>query len=640
LIQLYRERLAQFEGERVAQDRLGVRLGWARVAVFLAAFALYVAADVVDGSVGRGLSAGVAVAVLIFLLLVVWHRRVRGRERRLAALVQVNREAVARVQRDWEALPPELPAAATPDHPYAGDLDVCGETSLFRLLSTVTLPPGVETLRRWLLSPAAPREVRERQEAVAELAPLMDFRQTLEAQGRLTDPPSPAAVERFLGWAEAGPWLPGRLWVKTVARALPLLTGFLVALQIAGWVAGPWWLLSMGASLAAGGALRRSIHPLLDAAGSGRERFARYAALLAALLETEVRAPALLRLKDAVLSRGVGPERELRRLDRTLSWAEVRHSAMAHGILQALLVWDVHVLSGLETWKTRSGAHVRGWLEALGELEALAALAALKADHPDWCFPELLEEGEPGLRALQLGHPLLPPEKCVGNDLQVGPPGSFVFLTGSNMSGKSTLLRSLGLNAVLAQAGGPVCAGRLEMTPLAVHTSMRTADSLARGVSQYMAELQRIRQVVEAARGSPPLGPVAGAPKTRAAPDGGAISPAEVADPGREAPVLYLLDEPLQGTNEAERRVAVQTILGHLLDAGAVGMVATHDLYLDRSERLGRAARAVHFEGVVKEDGAGPLLSFDFQLKPGRATSTNALALLGAVGLGARVEQG
>jgi DNA mismatch repair ATPase MutS len=250
-------------------------------------------------------------------------------------------------------------------------------------------------------------------------------------------------------------------------------------------------------------------------------------------------------------------------------------------------------------------------------MEALAALAALKADHPDWAFPEMAsggpgegeEEGpgvEPGLRAQGLGHPLLPPNGCVRNDVQMGPPGTFLFVTGSNMSGKSTLLRAVGVNAVLAQAGGPVCAESLTLSPLRIRTSMRTADSLSEGVSQYMAELNRIRQVVEGARD--------------------------------DGPVLYLLDEPLQGTNEAERRVAVQTILGHLLDAGAVGGVATHDLQLDRTHKLEEAARPVHLEGTVREDNGEAVLEFDYRLKPGPATSTNALALLRAVGLGAERE--
>jgi hypothetical protein len=630
LIETYRERRAKFEEARAHQDRRGVRLGWARVGVFVAGFALYVTADVTGGVAGRWWAGGVLAALVIFFLLVVWHRRVRAQERHLAALAQVNRESMARVERDWDALPAALPEDAGPSHPYARDLDLEGEASLFRLLSTVTLPPGVDTLRRWLLSPSGPGELRERQEAVAELASLVDFRQTLEARGRLEDPPSAASVRSFLGWAEGEPWLPKHPWLRVVAWLLPLLTGMLVAFQVTGLVAGPWWLLSMVVALAVGGSFGKEIHPLMDAAGAGQEGFSRYGAVLSLFLETEVRSPVLEGLKNAVRNGTEGPERQFRRLGRSTAWADVRHSVMAHYPLQALLVWDVHVLAGLEKWKAQWGRHVRRWLEALGELEALAALGAVKADHPEWVFPSLVEGGEPGLRALELGHPLLAPERCVGNDVEVGPPGSFVFLTGSNMSGKSTLLRAVGLNAVLAQAGGPVCARRMEMTPLDVQTSMRASDSLARGVSQYMAELQRIQQVVEAARGGGGGGGESGRR------GGEAGSRAGGGLPCGGATTLYLLDEPLQGTNEAERRVAVQTILGHLLDARAVGMVATHDLQLDHSEVLSPAALAVHFEGVVREDGAGPILSFDYRLRAGRATSTNALALLRAVGLGAR----
>jgi DNA mismatch repair ATPase MutS len=224
--------------------------------------------------------------------------------------------------------------------------------------------------------------------------------------------------------------------------------------------------------------------------------------------------------------------------------------------------------------------------------------------------------------------------------VELGPPGAFLFVTGSNMSGKSTLLRAVGVNAVLAQAGGPVCADEMRLTPLRVRTSMRTTDSLSQGISQYMAELNRIRQVVDGARdpGTVPDGTGAGAAGVRrseAAGSGGTeTAPGETGS--GTPPVLYLLDEPLQGTNEAERRVAVQTILGHLLDAGAVGGVATHDLQLDETDRLHAAARPVHLEGTVREDDTGPLLQFDYRLKPGRATSTNALALLRAVGLGVK----
>lgn len=599
---VFQERLARFTREWMEERSRSLRLGWVRVGTFGVAFALYVVGDVTSGAVARWAWIGMGLAVVVFLGEVFWHRRIRARERRAAAMVRINEEALARQERSWDKLPPTCMEDTPFSHPYALDLDVCGEASLFRLLTTVTLPPGQATLREWLLDPASPAEVRRRQAAVEELAPQLDLRQHIEATGRLLDSPAPASVDKFLAWAEEDPWLPQHRWILAGAWVLPILSVLLLVLHFAGPLESPWWIFSLGAAFTLATLHRARIHAIMEEASGGQERFGRYAALLEFLLEMKVEAPALDELQKVVRSSPVGAAQELRRLGRRGGWADIRLSGMAHAPLQALLAWDIHVLASLERWKAKAGPHVRGWLRALGRLEALSALAALRGDHPEWSFPVLRENGDPGLRATGLGHPLLQPGVCVANDVEIGPGGTFLFVTGSNMSGKSTLLRAVGVNVVLAQAGGPVCASEMVLTPMTVQTSMRTVDSLSQGVSQYMAELKRIQQVVEAAR--------------------------------EEEVILYLLDEPLQGTNEAERRVAVQTILGHLLDAGAVGAVATHDLYLDETDRLREAAEAVHLEGDVKEGESGPLLHFDYKLRAGRATSTNALALLRAVGLG------
>jgi DNA mismatch repair ATPase MutS len=237
----------------------------------------------------------------------------------------------------------------------------------------------------------------------------------------------------------------------------------------------------------------------------------------------------------------------------------------------------------------------------MGEAEALTALAGLRHANPDWSFPRLVP-GASALEAEELGHPLLPPDVCVTNDVEVGPPGRFLLVTGSNMSGKSTLLRALGLNAVLAQAGAPVCARSLTLPPLRVCTSMRVDDSLRGGVSFFMAELRRLKHVVD------------------------------VAEAGDEATTLYLLDEILQGTNTAERRVAARTVIRRLLASGAMGAVTTHDLTLADADDLMEAAVPVHFTETVGSPAEG--LSFDYRLRPGIARSTNALKLLRLVGLG------
>jgi DNA mismatch repair ATPase MutS len=261
------------------------------------------------------------------------------------------------------------------------------------------------------------------------------------------------------------------------------------------------------------------------------------------------------------------------------------------------------VLAALERWQRSSGAHARDWLAALGEAEALSALGTLAHDNPDWVMPDLVE-GPAGIEARALGHPLLAAGSRVNNDVAVGPPGTFVFVTGSNMSGKSTLLRAIGTNVVLAQAGGPVCATSMRLTPVDIWTSIRIDDSLEAGVSLFMAELKRLKRIVDAARA-----------------------------PDRPRPLLYLLDEMLHGTNTGERRIAARRVLNYLVQAGAIGAVTTHDLTLAEDPSLDAAAQRVHFtEQFIQRDGA-MTMTFDYRLRPGLATSANALKLLAMIGL-------
>ena len=273
--------------------------------------------------------------------------------------------------------------------------------------------------------------------------------------------------------------------------------------------------------------------------------------------------------------------------------------------LQIVTLWDFHVLWLLERWQQRHGRHVRIWFQALGEFEALNSLAGLAHDNPDWAFPEI-DESSSTLVARGLGHPLIHADFRIGNDVKVGPRGTFLLVTGSNMSGKSTLLRSLGTNVVLAQAGGPVCAAHMRMPPVLLATSMRVRDSVVDGVSFFMAELQRLKVIVQRAH-----------------------SCAE----RENGMLLYLLDEILQGTNSRERHIAVAQVVGHLLDCGAIGAISTHDLELAGNERLADSCRAVHFRETLHYDGLGLPMTFDFKLRKGIATTTNALKLLEILGL-------
>jgi len=613
----YREAGERHERERREAHRASVRLSTIRALTFVAAAGGFLAWDVLEGTAAWvGFGVGV-VLVLVFFAEISVHRRARRREAWAGALEGLSREGLHRLARDWNALDDALPEAerrwrsAAPEHGYARDLDVLGRASLVRILGPVTSEGGRARLRAWLLEAGGPEEVAERQVAVRELAPRRALRHDFAAHGRLETPAGEGALEPFLGWAEGEPWLAGRTLLVWAARILPPLTlGLGAADLLAGWE--PWWLIP---AVAQAWVLSRTSGPLraeLAQAESGASLLPAYAGQISLLEGESWTAPRLRGLADALEEPdGEQASTILDRLAGLLDTVQSRRN-MFWAALVIILLLDVHLAGRLDAWRRAHGSSVRRWLGALAEWEALSSLATVAHDHPTWSWPELHppQEGTPiRLEAEGLGHPLLADADCVRNDVTLGPPGSFLLVTGSNMSGKSTLLRALGTNAVLAQAGGPVCASGIRMPSLRVRTSMRIDDSLAQGVSLFMAELLRVREIVRAAE-----------------------------EPG--PPVLYLLDEILHGTNTAERRVAARGIVRHLLEAGAIGAVSTHDLTLARSPELEAAAVPVHFREEMEEaqdagpDGRRTLLRFDYTLRQGLATTRNALKLLEAVGLG------
>ena len=636
---LYGARAERFDDE-VATWRKEVRLlERLRLTLFTAAIAgawwLFAS--------GRGMAGWLllAAAAAAFAILVARQRPARREMRRAELMAEFNREGIARVGRDWPGLRPAPDLAAPRDHDYAADLDLFGPASLLHLIGVCGTAPGWRTLRTWLLGRADPETVALRQEAVREMAGALDFRDRLAAEARLLDEPTPTAnldtrtapdaptpvdgpAEPFLRWAEGDPWLPTQLWLRIASYLLPAANIAAIALYSIGGVRTPAlaWPLVISALILAPHWM--AIHQVFAEADDGESGLRKYGPLLGHLGAAPLDSTYGAALRQRI---GTGPRtapEEIATLRRLLDMADVRRSPLFHLPLALVLHWDAHVLAGLERWKARSGSRVRDWIDAVGEAEALSSLAVLAADHPDWTMPVLDREADT-LQARSLGHPLIAPGPCVRNDVEIGPAGSFVLVTGSNMSGKSTLLRAIGLNAALAQAGGPVCAEQLRMPPLRVMTSIRVEDSLAGGVSYFMAGLQRLKRIVDVAESSLP------APDARLP---NAPPPSSAPPDTPPPPTLYLLDEILQGTNSAERRIAARTVLRQLLETGALGAVTTHDLSLADADDLTARGVAVHFTESVDDGAEG--LAFDYRLRMGIATSTNALKLLEMVGLGGR----
>jgi ABC-type multidrug transport system fused ATPase/permease subunit len=596
--QIYRARCARFEELRDAERIRSRVLSTARLLAFLAAVAAAVVAELSPGPLPIVFT---GVAVVAFVVLIVAHGRLRQREQRYERLRALNEQGLSRLRRDWSALPAR--PAQIEDAPHATDLDLFGRPALAQLLGPTATPLARRVLAGWLMRPPDAATIRARQQAVQELSSQVELREALAESAGELESVRTEEVDRFLDWAESDGVLARKRALVVAAYVLPVLTVALIVLDATGVIEPPLWAFSILA-IAVVSQRARAVRAALSRAFEKEGIFRGYPQMLEALAAARFEAPALVGLQHALETEGEPAASAMARLRRLMHLADVRHSALTHAIVQVLTFWDVHVLRAVESWQRRAGPSVRRWLDNLAEVESLCALATLAHDHPDWTFADIAEDGPPVLAAQALGHPMIGDGDRVDNDVTLGPPGTFLLVTGSNMSGKSTLLRAIGQNAVLALAGGPARAASLRLPVLDVQTAIHVQDSLVDGVSFFLAQLHRMKRIVEAA---------------------------DAAREGR--PILYLLDEILQGTNTAERRIAAARVTAHLLRCHAIGAVTTHDLELADHPDLAQPAQAVHFSEQVRRGEDGPVMTFDYLLRPGVATSTNALALMEIVGL-------
>jgi hypothetical protein len=404
----------------------------------------------------------------------------------------------------------------------------------------------------------------------------------------------------FLEWAESDARaVPGALRIPAIL--LPVVLIVSLGLWWSADLVDPvLWVLPLSINVALSFAFGKAIFAAYDRVAIGERALEGYASMLTLACDETWLSPELLRLQRLMCT-GDGAPRSVKRLARLAQWSYLRSGApIVHIVVQALTLWDFHLLFALERWRARSGRQVRAWLEALGSVDALAVFSALRADEPEWAVARV-DPAAPVLSSTALGHPLIPGHLRVSNDVEIGPPGTMLFVTGSNMSGKSTLLRAIGLNIVLAQAGAPVCAKSFRMPPAALYTSIHVKDSLELGMSYFMSALARLKQIVDAA---------------------------ERNDSKRV--LMYLLDEVLQGTNSVERGIAVRAVARHLLNAGAIGAMTSHDLMLADQDPIKSAGCLVHFTELVRPDGT---MTFDYRLRPGLATSRNAIRLMQLIGI-------
>jgi len=533
----------------------------------------------------------------VFAWLAVLHENLLRRIRQRARAMDFHARGIARIEDRWAGTGETGERFLDPAHPYARDLDIFGPASLFELLCTARTRAGEEKLAAWLLAAAPVDEIVARHGAIHDLGAQLKLREKLFCIGETVR--AGVHPDALATWGER----------KPVLRNVPIriTTTVLGILWIAGVVAwGVWGLGTVALAISALNlAWAHRIHARWDESADAIEEAASGLDVLAGILKLidhgKFSAPRLQRIQARLKHEGFVPSDAIAKLNRIVGYLESRRNP-AMRLLDVFVFWSAQCLFLAESWQQEYGPHIRGWLDEVGEFEALTALAGYAFEHPNDVLPEFVERG-PLFDAKEITHPLLPAELAVRNDVMLGGALQLMVLSGPNMAGKSTFIRCLGVNAVLAQCGAPVRASSLRLSPLAVAASICVLDSLSGGTSRFYAEIRRLKVAEDLS-----AGPI---------------------------PVFFLMDELLSGTNSHDRLEGTKLVVQSLVEHGAIGIVSTHDLALAEIP-AGMNGRAVncHFEDRI-EDGK---LIFNYKLKPGVVKTSNALELMRSIGLGAATE--
>lgn len=532
-----------------------------------------------------------AALIVVFIVLAIHHERLLQAIRTRSRVVRFYHRGLTRLEDRWQRDGETGARYLDTSHPYSRDLDIFGDASLFQFLSVARTHAGEDTLARWLQKPADRQEIAARQAAVRELRSRLDFRERLSTAGEtVRKGVHPDALAR---WGVSDPILTS-ISRRILTAILPLLWILSIVAWIV-WRVPEWFVLNTLLNFA----YAHILLPRSEEAAAAIEHSADDLLILGevmTLLEREAFPPGRLAdLQASLQANRTAPSQAVRKLARIVRPLEGRHSLIAHP-LDLVTFWSAQLVFAAERWQRRFGPSIETWLQAVGELEALSSLATFSYEHPDYAFPQV-SEGPPRFNATRLAHPLLPIANAVENDVQLDEQNSAMILSGPNMAGKSTFIRAIGVNAVLAQCGAPVRAHSLLLSPLQVAASICILDSLSGGISRFYAEIHRVKLIVDLAR--------------------------------ENRPVLYLLDELLSGTNSHDRLIGTEFVLKSLAELNAIGIVSTHDLALTRIADEMAGAFNAHFADRLE----GDRLIFDYKLHPGVVQTSNALQLMRAIGL-------
>ena len=533
--------------------------------------------------------------IVMYLVLAVWHELTLRARARAEHAVAFYEHGLARIEDRWSGSGASGERFRDAHHVYADDLDILGHGGLFELLSSAQTPMGEQCLANWLLSPAPVAEIVERQSIVRELSEKLDLRERTALLGAgLAGTLEPA---QLFSWAEGSSKLSNPL-LRAAAVMLALLQLAAVVMWIAAGSYLPFFVM-LAINTAVYAQLRENSQDAINGIGSNEDGLLILSKVLEQIEAADFTSERLRQFQNELRA---GPEtasRAMKNLAHIVNWIDARDSLLMK-IIELPLLYTVQVGIAADFWRKHHGRKARLCIDAVAEFEALLSLSAYSYEHPDDCFPEFSEPGgrRPFLTGEELGHPLIPAARCVRNSVHLGEGSRVLLVSGSNMSGKSTLLRTVGINVVLAMAGAPVRAQAMRLRPVALGTRIRSTDSLQEGRSNFYTEILRIRQVA-------------------------ALSE-------KDEPLLFLFDELLEGTNSHDREIGAEALLRVLLASDTIGIVTTHDLALTRIQAtLDGNVRNVHFEDQIVNGE----MSFDYKLRDGIVPKSNALDLMRWIGL-------
>lgn len=587
--EIFNQRIKTFQFKAGEVEKKSTRIALVRFVVFLgAAFAIWKCFQI-DWVVA--LAAGIG-GLAIFGMVIRWHQKVQREKRFFEMQAEINEEELKRLQGEFT----EFDAGdsfVNDAHPNTSDLDIFGPSSLFQLISHAVTENGRKCLAAWLRNFPDRETILQRQEAVKELKTKLDWRQAFEASGRMFED-SGESPEKLLEWMKTPPMLNPALKflpVWGVVSSAVLIT--LSALEIL-----PWWAVVplMAIHLLILRPISKKYKGAYEVTGNQTRLLASYAELLSRIETESVESDLLKAVKAKVIEGERTASATIKGLAFIHDKLEMKYAQFVYVILNAIAFWDVIWVLRLDKWKKQNGEFVPHWFEALGEFEALSSLAALHYARPHWVFPEI-STADLQITGTGIGHPLIPEHERVNNDMDLQGKGTVWLITGSNMSGKSTFLRTSGINLVLGLTGGPVCAEQFTCTPTRVITSMRTQDSLEDHTSAFFAELKRLKQVIDLVE--------------------------------KEPSVLFLLDEILKGTNSRDRHRGAKALILQLNSLGGAGMVSTHDLELGNLESTGFLHNYSFNSGFTEDNQLG----FDYKLSHGLCHSFNASKLMRNMGI-------